>query len=66
MRGALKQFAHVFVGCLREIIVILADSLKEFRCAQADRFIGLFFDFVAGIRRTNRNCHDNFRGFPLP
>ena len=60
-----KQFAHVFIGCLREIFVILTDSLKEFGCAQADCFVGLFFDLVAGIRWTNRHCYDNFRGSSL-
>src|SRR4029434_7899807 len=53
LHGAAKARARVLIGCLREIVVILADSLEEFRSAQTDRFIGLFFDLVAGIWWTD-------------
>src|SRR6266487_5846241 len=65
LRGAGQQFAHFFIASLREIVVILADCLKEFRRGRADRFVGFFFDFAASIWRANRNSHDNSCGAVL-
>ena len=52
MRSPGQQLAHVVVAGLRKIFVILADSLKERRCAQADGFIGLLRNLVASVNYT--------------
>src|SRR4029077_14813634 len=63
--GAREQLAHIFITGLREIFVILADGLKEYRRAQTDRLISLLFELAASVWRPDRHCHDNFCGTAL-
>src|SRR4029077_3712967 len=60
LRSSGQQLAHVVVARLGKVFVILADSLKERRRAQADGFIGLLCKFLAGVWRSYRHCHNDF------
>src|SRR5262249_16766251 len=61
LRSPGQQFAHVVVASLRKVLVILADSLKEWRRAQTDGFIRFLCKFFACIWWSYRHCRDDFR-----
>ena len=55
---------HFSIGELTKIIIIIADgSPKNVGDDNADKFIDLPGENLGGIRRSNRDGHDDFSGF---
>jgi hypothetical protein len=66
LRSSRKELAHIVVGSLRKVFVVLANSLKEWGRAQADGFIRFLCKLLASVWRSDRHCYDDFRGIALP
>src|SRR5262245_35970159 len=61
-----EQIANLVIGRLREVVIPYADSVKRFRRAGADSYIGFVLEFGTCLGRADRHGHDNLRGALLP